>query len=89
MTVSTFTIAAATVLLWATTAEAAARVSNAECNARFSRIDRNKDGSIGSQEGAATYFDQITRAGSSSDRDDGFIMGRKFFMIECMLGSFD
>jgi hypothetical protein len=66
---------------------AGVKYSSQQCNAWFAKIDRNKDGSIGPNENAASFYDRITLAGSGNDRDDSFIMGKAFFVAECKIGS--
>lgn len=68
-------------------AQAGVKYSSQQCKIWFAKIDRNKDGSIGTNENAAKYFDKITLAGASNDSDDGYIMSRGFFLAECAIGS--
>jgi hypothetical protein len=69
------------------TAQAGVKYTGQQCKTWFSKIDRNKDGSIGANENAAKYYDRITLGGASNDADDGFIMSKAFFVAECAIGS--
>ena len=63
-------------------------VSSKACSNWFSKIDKNKDGSISNAENARVYFSKITLSGGGKASDDAHIMQRSFFMKECAIGSF-
>jgi hypothetical protein len=67
-------------------AQAMGRPNAQQCNAWFSSLDRNGDGSLGTNEKAATYYSKITLAGEETHEDQ--IMGKAFFIAECKVGSF-
>ena len=61
--------------------------STQQCKAWFNKVDRNKDGSIGSAENADGFLARITLASETEGRSGTYIMSKAFFVAECSIGS--
>ena len=60
--------------------------SAAQCAAWFKKIDRNRDGFIGPNEGASMFLARITLA--NEDSNGSYSMPRSFFVSECAIAAF-
>jgi hypothetical protein len=76
-----------TLLCFSSSAFAANSYSAQQCNAWFNKVDRNKDGSIGSAENADSFLARITLGSETEGSSDSFIMSKTFFVAECKIGS--
>jgi hypothetical protein len=81
------TAAAITVLFASPQVFAGNSYSTQQCKAWFNKVDRNKDGSIGSAENADGFLARITLASETEGRDGTYIMSKAFFVAECSIGS--
>jgi hypothetical protein len=61
--------------------------STQQCNAWFNKVDRNNDGSLGASENANMFLAGITLASETDNNSESFIMSKRFFIAECMIGS--
>jgi hypothetical protein len=87
MRVTAALFAAAFLLAPVGAAQAGPAVSPQACQSWFAKLDRNRDGTIGANEGAKRMLDKVTLIGSNGNGSE-FIMQKGFFMIECRIGSF-
>jgi LPS sulfotransferase NodH len=80
-------IAASALLFAAPQALAKNTYSQQQCKTWFSKIDRNRDGSIGEAENAEAYLARITLASEQDSSGGTFTMSKTFFVAECSIGS--
>ena len=86
-----FKMAAAAVLLTLSpmAAMAAEMPSAEQCDAWFTKVDSNKDGSLGDQEDAVKYADLISKGSEgTATGTPNVIMKKEDFLVACVKGTF-